>query len=255
MEKIMSTLLSKQAGIQHAFFTRNGGVSAGEFESLNVSFASGDDVELVRKNRAIALEEFGLTAEARVSCFQIHSSKVIVAEGTCGDLDPRADGMVTSVPGLALSIFSADCLPILFADCEARIIGAAHAGWRGAIDGIIENTVETMLGLGARKNRLKAAIGPGIQAASYEVGADVRDTYIGKDIGNASFFEPNPNGNFQFDLPRYSSTVLGRLGIEHSLETCDTYRDEQRFFSSRRSAHRGSKIFGRMLSAITLVAT
>src|SRR4051794_40229435 len=207
--------LDGEPTVRHAFFTREGGVSDGLFASLNCGFGSGDKVENVSRNRALAAARLDLPPERLVSCHQVHGTTVITVERPWRREDnPRADGMVTRVPGIALGILAADCAPVLFADPEARIVGAAHGGWRGALAGVVEATVATMVALGARSGHIRAGIGPCIAQPSYEVGPEFAGAFAAADPQNRAFFMPAARpGHFLFDLPGYIAHRLGRLGF------------------------------------------
>ena len=241
--------------IRHAFFTREGGISGGMFASLNCGFGSGDDPENVARNRAIAMDRLGLAEDRLVACYQIHSPKVVKVEAPWRREDlPRADGMVTTVPGIALGVLAADCAPILFADTAAGVIGAAHGGWRGALDGVAEATVVAMVAEGASANHIRAAIGPCIGQASYEVGPEFPPRFTEADADSSAFFVPAERaGHFRFDLGGYIAHRLGRLGLA-AVERApyDTVADPGRFFSYRRACLSGKRDYGRALAAIAL---
>ena len=243
------------AAIRHAFFTREGGVSEGMFASLNCGFGSGDDPDNVARNRAIAADRLGLTSDRLVTCYQIHSATVLKVETPWRREDsPRADGMVTDRPGIALGVLAADCAPILFADAQAGIIGAAHGGWRGALDGVAEATIAAMTALGAQADRIRTAIGPCIGQDSYEVGPEFPPRFAAVDAGSAAFFVPAARpGHFRFDLGGYIEHRLSRLGLA-AVERApyDTVADPERFFSYRRACLTGERDYGRALAAITL---
>jgi YfiH family protein len=242
--------------IRHAFFTRRGGVSGGLFASLNCGFGSRDAPGNVERNRAIASAQVGIAPERLVSCHQIHGTTAItVNEPWRREENPRADGMVTAVPGIALGVLAADCAPVLFADPDARVIGAAHGGWRGALAGVVEATVAAMSALGARPDRIRAGIGPCIAQASYEVGSDFRDAFSTADRDNSRFFRPALRpGHFLFDLPGYIAQRLSRLGLAAVARAAhDTAAEEDLFFSYRRACLRGEADYGRGLAAIALV--
>jgi YfiH family protein len=248
--------LGEPGAIRHAFFTREGGVSAGIFASLNCGFGSGDDPAKVAENRAIAAARLGLPPAALVTCHQIHSAEIVVVDQvwTAGTA-PRADGMATRQVGIALGVLAADCAPVLFADPEAGVIGAAHGGWRGALSGVVEATVRAMVGLGARRDRIRAGIGPCIAQSSYEVGPEFEARFAADDPGSGAFFAPGPRpGHFRFDLPGYIAHRLQALGLA-SVEDAglDTVSDDQRFFSYRRACHRGEPDYGRALAAIARI--
>ncbi|TVR98972.1 MAG: peptidoglycan editing factor PgeF [Rhodospirillales bacterium] len=241
--------------VTHAFFTREGGVSEGIYASLNCGLGSGDHPDAVRTNRARAAVRLGLSEGAVVTAYQVHSATIAVVDSHWRDEErPKVDGLVTKVPGIALGILTADCAPVLLADPESGVVGAAHAGWRGALAGVVEATVGAMMALGAKPARMAAAVGPCIRQRSYEVGPDVRDAVCAANGGAARLFVPSDRRDrFLFDLPGY---VTGRLegvavGAIEALPL-DTYADATRFFSYRRTTHAGGRDYGRMLSAIAL---
>jgi len=243
--------------IRHAFFTREGGVSEGIYASLNGGIGSRDAPEKVRENRARMAASLSVAPTHLVSCYQIHSPDVIVAtEPWTREAAPRADAIVTTTPGLAIGVSTADCGPILFADAEARVIGAAHAGWKGALTGVLEATVAAMEKLGAARARISAVVGPLIRQANYEVGDEFVDRFTAADMANEQFFAPAARpGHAMFDLPGYIRSRLERAeiaGIE-DLGLC-TYADEARFFSYRRTTHRGEADYGRHINAIALIS-
>ncbi len=244
--------LSKLAGIQHGFFGRKGGVSTGLYDSLNIGQGSDDDVQAIRDNRDRIRDAMG--AEKLLSCFQVHSAKVVEVTEPWRTR-PQADGMVTKVPGLALCILSADCVPVLFADSEAKVIGAAHAGWKGAIAGICEATLSAMERLGAERGQIHAAIGPAIQQPSYEVGPEFRDTFVGEQEWTDRLFKAGREDRSHFDLIGYVQAVLKREGIG-AIDNIghDTCAMEEDYFSNRRRNHRGEADYGRNGSVIMLSA-
>jgi YfiH family protein len=251
---LSSSLLSAVPGLRHAFFSREGGVSKGIYESLNGGIGSDDDPAHVIENRRRMAERLGVAPSQFLTVFQIHSPDVAVATAPWDTASrPRADAMVTKVPGLALGVTAADCGPILFADPQARVIGAAHSGWKGAIGGVLENTIAAMEGLGASRSRIIAAIGPLIRQQSYEVGAEFVARFSEGDAGNARFFVPSTRGGHaMFDLAGYIRLRLARAGIGTIDDTgIDTYADE-RFFSYRRTTHRKEADYGRNIHAIVL---
>jgi YfiH family protein len=243
-------------GIRHAFFTREGGVSEGIYQSLNGGIGSNDAPDKVRENRARMAAVLGVAPTQLISCYQIHSPNVIVAEQSwTRENAPRADAIVTRVPGLAICVTTADCGPILFADGDAGIVGAAHAGWKGALTGVLEATVAAMEKLGAARARIGAVIGPLIRQPNYEVGAEFVDRFTAEDSANARFFKPTSRENHaMFDLPGYIKTRLERADIKsvEDLGLC-TYADPARFFSYRRTTHRGEPDYGRHVNAIALM--
>ncbi len=247
--------LDSGKGIRHAFFTRQGGVSGGLFASLNCGFGTGDKIEHVERNRALAASQLDLSPDRLVSCHQVHGTDVITVERPWRrEANPRADGMVSKVPGIALGILAADCAPVLFADPEVGVIGAAHGGWRGALAGTMEATVTAMTSLGARTEHIRAGVGPCIGKASYEVGPEFEAAFAEADPENMTFFIPAVRpGHFLFDLPGYIAHRLGRLGV--AAVQCsghDTAAEEDLFFSYRRACLRGEKDYGRGLAAIAL---
>lgn len=252
---IRSGTLGAHAGIRHAFFTREGGVSEGLFGSLNCGFGSGDAPQRVAANREIAMARLGLPADRLVTVRQIHSAKVVTVERPWRrEESPCADGLVTAVPGIALGVLAADCAPILFYDPVARVIGAAHGGWRGALGGVVGATIAQMAGLGAERPHIRAAIGPCIARPSYEVGPEFSQPFVAEDPVNTGFFGPAPrSGRFLFDLGGYIARCLARAGVV-TVEVAqhDTVADEEQFFSYRRARLRGERTYGRGLSAIML---
>jgi hypothetical protein len=247
--------LSNLPGIQHAFFTREGGVSHGIYASLNGGVGSDDRPQSVTENRARMAAALSVAAGRLITAYQVHSPDVVVAEAPWSESErPRADGIVTRVPGLAIGISTADCGPVLFADSEARIIGAAHAGWRGALTGVLEATLTAMEKLGAKRTRVVAALGPMIRQPNYEVGPDLVDRFLAADRDNKQFFTPAGRaGHAQFDLPGYIAARLKRAGLSEveDLGHC-TYADPARFFSYRRATHRAEPDYGRHVNAIAL---
>jgi polyphenol oxidase len=243
------------ASVRHAFFTRQGGVSRGLFASLNCGWGSGDDLGVVARNRAIAASQLGLAPDRLVTCHQVHGTDIVTVERPWRREDnPHADGTVTKVPGIALGVLAADCAPVLFADPEAGVIGAAHGGWRGTLAGVMESAVKAMTGLGARAERIRAGIGPCIAQASYEVGPEFPGNFMARDPESARYFTPASRpGHFLFDLPGYIALRLQRLGLA-AVERAphDTAAEEELFFSYRRACLRGEHDYGRGLAAITL---
>ncbi len=242
--------------VSHAFFTRQGGVSAGLYGSLNCGPGSRDVPENVIENRARAARKFGMPAHALLTLRQEHTADVVtVTKGWSHEEMPVADGMVTCVPGLMLGILTADCAPVLFAAPAAGVIGAAHAGWKGAIGGVLEATLEAMEALGAARSDIRAAIGPCIAQPSYEVGAEFREAFVRERAENDEFFLPSDRADhFLFDLAGYVSFRLASAGVKNVLAAgVDTFQDNERFFSYRRTTKRGEADYGRHLSALALV--
>ncbi len=240
--------------VRHGFLTRQGGVSTGLYASLNVGLGSDDDRVCVAENRRRAIAAVTPGA-ALVTLHQVHSASVIhVTDTFYDDARPAADAMVTSTPGLALGILTADCAPILFADEVAGVVGAAHSGWKGALADIGPATVAAMEVLGARRNRIVAAIGPTIARASYEVDAAFRDRFCAADPEHDAFFAAGQPGHFQFDLEGFIAARLAAAGVRTVVAMgVDTYPDADRWFSFRRTTHAGEADYGRQLSLIALV--
>ncbi|MGK9234445.1 peptidoglycan editing factor PgeF [Inquilinus limosus] len=248
--------LSALPGIGHGFFPRTGGVSEGIFASRNCGFGSGDRREAVAENRDRCRRELG-PAEALLTVHQVHSPRVATVTGPwTPETAPQADAMVTDRPGLALGILTADCAPILFADAEAGVVGAAHAGWKGALAGVTDATIAAMRALGAVPERIAAAIGPCIGPGSYEVGPEFRDRFLAEDPDSAGFFHTPRNGaepRPHFDLPGYVTRRLRRAGLRDVTVTgLDTLGREDLFFSYRRTTLRKEQDYGRQISAILL---
>jgi YfiH family protein len=247
--------LNGAGGIRHAFFTREGGVSDGLFASLNCGFGSGDGAERVARNRSIAMDRLDLAADRLVTCHQVHSATIVTVEQAWSrEASPRADGMATRVPGIALGILAADCAPVLFVDPRAQVVGAAHAGWRGAHGGVLEATVDRMVALGADRGSIRAGVGPCIGQRSYEVGPEFQSRFVADAAADGRFFTPAAReGHFLFDLAGYIGHRLLRAGVGavHCSQH-DTAADEDRFFSYRRACLRGESDYGRLLAAIVL---
>ncbi|MCB4822335.1 peptidoglycan editing factor PgeF [Roseicella aerolata] len=255
-EFLATPALGAVTGLRHGFFTRRGGVSEGPWAALNCSLSGQDDRERVRENRRRAAGALGLDLPALHGLTQVHG--IVVAEveeaGWLEGQGPRADAMVTRWPGIALGIVTADCAPVLFADGEAGVIGAAHAGWRGAVDGVLEATLAAMERLGARRARVIAAIGPCIAQTSYEVGPDLREAVLARDPADARFFAAGRREErWQFDLPGYCAARLAAAGIAAvEVAGVDTLAEEARFFSHRRRTLAGGGPIGHQLSAIAV---
>ncbi|MBI1172975.1 peptidoglycan editing factor PgeF [bacterium] len=249
---MLEILTSDAIPLRHGFFTRKGGASSGIFAGLNCGPGSSDLSEAVMINRARVAESLGLAKEALVSLAQIHSTKVVTLTEVPAER-LQADAMVTATPGIGLGILTADCQPVLFADPKAGVIGAAHAGWRGARDGVLEATVDAMEALGARRADISAVIGPTISQASYEVGPEFFETFTDDDPQTARFFINGSGDRMLFDLPGYGLHRLRSAGVgyaEWSLHC--TYRDAERFYSFRRTTHAGEADYGRLISVIRL---
>jgi YfiH family protein len=251
-----SSLLSAVPGLRHAFFTREGGVSEGIYSALNGGLGSNDDPARVAENRRRMAEHVGVTADRFVSLHQIHSPDALVADAAwAAGPRPKGDALVTRIPGIALGVSTADCGPVLFVDPHARVIGAAHAGWKGALAGVLEQTIGAMEQLGAARTGIIAAIGPLIRQESYEVGNEFVARFIDAEAENAMFFMPSVReGHAMFDLGGYIRRRLEAAGILMIDDLgLDTYADE-RFFSYRRSVHRKEPDYGRHIHAIALEA-
>lgn len=249
-------LLAALPGIRHGFFTRNGGVSGGIYGSLNVGVGSGDDPNAVQENRRRVAAEMGVPLEHLLTLYQIHSDIVLTVDAPFPGDRPQADGMVTKTPGLALGILTADCVPVLFADPVAGVIGACHSGWKGAIGMIGPKTVAAMEALGASRQNITAAIGPCIAQASYEVDAAFRDRFLEKDAKSDRFFalSVQKSGHFHFDLPGFVQQSLMDCGVaKTNMLAKDTCFHENAFFSYRRKTLRNESDYGRQISAIALL--
>ena len=240
------------APARHGFFTRRGGASSGIFAGLNCGTGSSDQSDMVAINRARVANAMNVTPDHLVSVHQVHSTVVLPITDLMTKKQ-KADAMVTATPGLALSVLSADCQPVLFLDADAGVIGAAHAGWRGALDGVLEATLDAMENLGAQRCDITAVIGPSISQAAYEVGLEFMDEFMDDDPENARFFAGGTGDRVQFDLPAFGLHRLRRAGIGHAEWTrhC-TYSDPDRFYSYRRSVHAKEADYGRLIAAITL---
>lgn len=245
----------KLNGLAHGFFTREGGVSEGIYAGLNIGLGSDDRREHVLENRSRVAAHFGTGPDRLVSPYQIHSPDVITIEAPFQDgAHRKADALVTSTKGLVLGISTADCGPVLFADPAAGVVGAAHAGWKGAVGGVLDNTIAAMEALGATRSGITAVLGPTISRAAYEVGPEFHERFLGEAEDNGRFFEPSGRpDHFRFDLPAFITARLEGLGLETvaDMALC-TYADEARFFSYRRTTHRGEPDYGRQISAIAL---
>jgi polyphenol oxidase len=251
---VTSPLLDRVSGVRHAFFTREGGVSQGLYASLNVGRGSQDEPAHVAENRARAAAHFGQPVERLLTCHQVHSARAVTAEAPWADARHEADGVATRSPGLVCGALSADCAPILFADPEARVVAAAHAGWRGALGGVTEATLTEMERLGADRSRIVAAVGPCIAPQSYEVGEDFLAAFMARAPEAETFFSPGARPDKRrFDLPRFVLDRLRRAGVAQAEWVGrDTCAEEALFFSNRRAVHRGEGDYGRLLSAIAL---
>lgn len=238
--------------LRHGFFTRKGGASSGVFSGLNCGPGSSDQREIVAINRARVAQAMEVQTEALVTVSQVHSSKVVTVTGPLSNPRPEADGLVTREPGIALAVLTADCQPVLFADSEAGVIGAAHAGWRGAQAGVLEETIDAMIALGASRDGIRAVIGPTISQRAYEVGPEFLEEFMAEDPGNGRFFAGGQGNRAQFDLPAYGLHRLRSAGVAAEWTRHCTYSDPDRFYSFRRATHLREADYGRLISAIRL---
>lgn len=252
---IQAPSLAGLDGVQHRFFTRRGGVSSGLFSSLNCGYGSADAPDNVRENRRRVAEQFGLGEPDLQTVHQIHSTDVLtVAQDRWSSPGaPKADGLVTDRPGVVLGVLAADCAPVLLADADAGVIGAAHAGWKGALGGVVDTAIATMERLGARRERITVAVGPCIGPSSYEVGPEFPAPFLAQDEANTVFFRAaSRSGHFMFDLPGYLVHRIARNGVAVAATGHDTLGATEDFFSYRRNTLSGVRDYGRGLSAITL---
>lgn len=249
----LGILTSDLLPVRHAFFTREGGASSGIYASLNCGYGSTDQREMVAINRARVADALEVAHDRLTGIHQTHSATAIEVGAPQEGTAPKADALVTRTPGLAISILTADCQPVLFADAEHGVIGAAHAGWKGALDGILEATLDAMEALGAQRATTRAAIGPSISQRAYEVGPEFLDRFVDDDPENTRFFANGEGDRYQFDLIGYGLQRLRATGIGEAgwIGHC-TYSDEDRFYSYRRSVHRREADYGRLISAIRL---
>ncbi len=255
--KIEAASLAALPGIRHAFFTRRGGVSEGIYASLNGGMGSHDDPDHLTENRARMARSIGVEPGMLMACWQVHSpDAVVVTQPWTREDAPKADAVVTAIPGLGATITVADCGPVLFADPVAQVVGAAHAGWKGAFGGVIEGTLKAMEGLGTRRTDVRAVIGPLIRQQSYEVGEDFMGRFLDTERAFARFFKAAERpGHAMFNLPAFIAHRLAEAGVVHVEDLgLDTYGDEDRFFSYRRSTHRKEQDYGRLVAAITIEA-
>jgi YfiH family protein len=239
--------------VRHGFFTRKGGASSGVFEGLNCGLGSSDQREAVQINRTRVAETLSVAPDALLTVNQVHSPDVVTVLTPGSVAGAKADAMVTDQPGLALAVLTADCQPVLFHDPEAEVIGAAHAGWKGARDGVLEATIEAMEALGATRSAIRAVIGPSISQPSYEVGPEFFEAFHARDPSAARFFVNGDGDRYHFDLPAYGLERLRNAGVGRAEWTrhC-TYQDPARFYSYRRSVHRKEADYGRLIAAICL---
>ena len=249
---MLDPITSDALSPRHGFFTRKGGASSGIFAGLNCGAGSTDQADIVAINRARAAEAMGVDVSHLVTLHQVHSPLCITVDAPLS-IRPEADALATATPGLALAILTADCQPVLFADAEAGVIGAAHAGWRGAKEGVLEATLDAMETLGARRDHIHAVIGPTISQAAYEVGPEFFEAFTDDDPETRRFFANGNGDRMLFNLPGYGLWRLRTAGVGHAEWTghC-TYRDPDRFFSFRRTTHAGEADYGRLISIIRL---
>lgn len=241
------------APFAHGFFGRAGGASSGIFQGLNCGRGSSDQPDAVALNRARVANALGVEGEALKTVHQVHSVDVVTVGDAFSDTTIKADAMVTKTSGVCVSILTADCMPVLFADAKARVIGAAHAGWKGALGGVLEATIDAMEALGAARGNIAATIGPAISQRAYEVGPEFYDRIVDADPEHARFFVGGAGDRVQFDLPGFGLFRLRKAGVGQAGWTrhC-TYSDPDRFFSYRRSVHQREADYGRLISAIVL---
>lgn len=251
---VTSPALSALAGIQHGWFTRTGGVSTGIYAGLNAGLGSGDDRASVLENRRRIAAHMGVGEDRIASPYQVHSALAVTTDRPWTDDRPKVDGLATATPGLALGIVTADCGPVLFADAENRVIGACHSGWKGALTGVMEATLEAMETLGARRTATTAILGPSISQRNYEVGPEFPTPFLQQDSGHSQYFTPSEKADHHmFNLSRYIVDRLQATGIARAgMSDICTYERADDFFSYRRTTHRGEADYGRQLSAITL---
>ncbi|MBF9032238.1 peptidoglycan editing factor PgeF [Rhodobacterales bacterium HKCCE3408] len=250
LDSVTSDLLG---GTVHGFFGRRGGASSGVFEGLNCGPGSSDQSEIVALNRARVAEDLGVSPDRLVTAHQTHSARAMIIDAPLPKPLPKVDALVTRTPGLAVAVLTADCQPVLMADREAGVVAAVHAGWRGALDGVLEAAVETMEEAGADRARIRAAIGPSISQSAYEVGEDFFERFMDDDAENHRFFVNGVPGKYQFDLPAYGLARLRAAGVAEAFWTrhC-TYSDPGRFYSFRRATHAAEADYGRQIAAIRL---
>ncbi len=252
---LQSESLLKLNGLRHGFFTRQGGISQGIYESLNCGLGSGDESATIHTNRSLAMHRLGAQPDCLLTPHQTHSTTVLtITHAQSHDTFPRADALVTNQPGLAIGIVTADCAPVIFADDHVPVIGIAHAGWRGALGGIIESTIQALCRLEAKTDRIHAAIGPCIGQKSYEVSAEFSLNFLDQDPKNQEWFIAVPSSDrLLFDLGGYITRRLEQAGLEHQHRLIDdTFDQEKRFFSYRRCCRNNESDYGRMLSAVMI---
>jgi YfiH family protein len=253
---LTSPLLAAQTGVRHAFFTRQGGVSEGIYASFNQGLGSGDESGHVMQNRRRAAAFLEIEVGSLLTGYQVHSARTLTVDRPFASRPPEGDALATATPGIACGALAADCAPVLIADADARVVAAVHAGWKGALGGVVASAVEAMRALGAEPARMAAAIGPCIGPKSYEVGLEFLSHFAADAPGSERFFQAGANADKRlFDLPAFVLDRLDRAGVGRSEWIGrDTYADEERFYSNRRALHRGEPDYGRLLSAIMLAA-
>ncbi|WGW04225.1 peptidoglycan editing factor PgeF [Tropicibacter oceani] len=240
------------APFRHGFFTRRGGASSGVFSGLNCGAGSTDQTEMVAINRARVADAMEVSPDNLLTVHQVHSPDVVTVAGPLDDPRPKADALVTATPGLALAILTADCQPVLFADSANGVIGGAHAGWRGARDGVLEATVDAMIALGAERESIRAVIGPTISQRAYEVGPEFLEDFLADDPTNARFFAGGADDRVHFDLPAFGLHRLREVGVQAEWTRHCTYSDADRFYSYRRATHAKEADYGRLISVIRM---
>ena len=240
------------APLRHGFFTRRGGASSGVFAGLNCGAGSTDQAEIVTINRARVAGAMDVAPDSLLTVHQVHSPDVVTVTAAFGADNPRAEAMVSNTPGIALGILTADCQPVLFADARAGVIGAAHAGWRGALDGVLENTVDAMIAMGADRDRISAVIDPCISQRNYEVGPEFFETFLEQDPAYSRFFAGGAGDRVHFDLPGFGLHRLREAGLTPEWTRHCTYSESKRFYSYRRSVHEKEADYGRLISTIRL---
>lgn len=248
----LDRITSPTLAVQHGFFSRQGGVSTGVYAGLNCGLGSKDSPDLVHHNRHLVARALGVDDGSLARMHQVHSALALGIDAPL-EISPEVDALVTATPGLALSVLSADCAPVLFADVRAGVIGAAHAGWRGALGGVLEASVAKMEGYGAQRSDIRAVIGPCISQKAYEVGPEFFDRFTAQDPANSAFFIAGTGDRLLFNLPGFVRAQLEATGIGAAQWTghC-TYSDPERFFSYRRATHAGEADYGRLIAALRL---
>ncbi|NKB53619.1 MAG: peptidoglycan editing factor PgeF [Rhizobiaceae bacterium] len=250
---IQSQLLDDLEGIKHGYFTRQGGVSKGIYSGLNAGLGSGDNRQDVVENRRRITQQLKVAEDKLAAPYQVHSPDVVIADQAWTNDRPKADGVVTNQPGLAIGVVTADCGPVLFADADAGIIGACHAGWKGALGGVLENTVAKMVEIGAQPASITAILGPTISQKNYQVGPGFPDPFLSRSAENLRYFTTSDKtDHYQFDLTGYIVDRLAKTGIRANAVNRCTYGEEDNFYSYRRTTHRNESDYGRQLSAIVM---